>query len=58
VPTPFQGHEVEARLRPSAEAYRFDLDQALSSVVALEVTVPPTPIRPASWAPSASATAW
>jgi S1-C subfamily serine protease len=41
VPTPFEGHEVEARLRPSAEAYRFDLDQALASMVALEATVPP-----------------
>ncbi|PIB94253.1 S1C family serine protease [Caulobacter sp. FWC2] len=39
--TPFEGHEVEARLRPSAEAYRFDLDQALASMVALEATVPP-----------------
>lgn len=38
--TPFEGHEVEARLRPSAEAYRFDLDQALASMVALEATVP------------------
>ena len=38
--TPFEGYEVEARLRPSAEAYRFDLDQALSSMVALEATVP------------------
>jgi len=41
VPTPFEGHEVEARLRPSAEAYRFDLDQVLASVVALEAQVPP-----------------
>jgi S1-C subfamily serine protease len=40
VTTPFEGHEVEARLRPSAEAYRFDLDQALASMVALEATVP------------------
>lgn len=38
--TPFDGYEVEARLRPSAEAYRFDLDQALASMVALEATVP------------------
>ena len=41
MPTPFEGHEVEARLRPSAEAYRFDLDQVLASVVALEAQVPP-----------------
>jgi S1-C subfamily serine protease len=40
VPTPFEGYEVEARLRPSAEAYRFDLDQALASMVALEAQVP------------------
>lgn len=39
--TPFEGYEVEARLRPSAEAYRFDLDQALASMVALEAQVPP-----------------
>ncbi len=38
--SPFDGYEVAARMRPSAEAYRFDLDQALSSVVALEATVP------------------
>lgn len=40
MPSPFQGYEVEARLRPSAEAYRFDLDQVLASVVALEARVP------------------
>ncbi|WP_421736210.1 S1C family serine protease [Caulobacter sp.] len=39
-PPPFRGHEVEARLRPSAEAYPFDLDRALASVVALEARVP------------------
>jgi S1-C subfamily serine protease len=38
--SPFQGHEVEARLRPTAGAYAFDLDQALSAVVALEARVP------------------
>ncbi|EJL36289.1 trypsin-like serine protease with C-terminal PDZ domain [Caulobacter sp. AP07] len=38
--SPFQGHEVEARLRPSADAYAFDLNRALSSVVALEARVP------------------
>jgi len=40
VPTPFQGYEVEARLRPSAEAYPFDLDRVLAAVVALEARVP------------------
>lgn len=40
MPTPFEGYEVEARLRPSADAYRFDLDQVLASVVALEAQVP------------------
>lgn len=38
--SPFQGHEVEARLRPAAAAYAFDLDHALSAVVALEARVP------------------
>ena len=38
--SPFQGLEVEARLRPSASAYAFDLDHVLSSVVALEARVP------------------
>ncbi|PTS90687.1 MULTISPECIES: S1C family serine protease [unclassified Caulobacter] len=38
--TPFQGYEVEARLRPSAEAYGFDLDRVLAAVVALEAQVP------------------
>lgn len=38
--SPFQGHEVEARLRPSVDAYRFDLNRALSAVVALEARVP------------------
>lgn len=41
--SPFHGYEVEARLRPSAEAeaYAFDLDRALSAIVALEADVPP-----------------
>lgn len=39
-PPPFRGHEVEARLRPSAQAYPFDLDHALGAVVALEARVP------------------
>jgi S1-C subfamily serine protease len=37
---PFKGYEVAARLRPSAEAYPFDLEPALSSVVALEARIP------------------
>ena len=40
MPSPFQGHEVEARLRPT-DTYAFDLDHALSAVVALEARVPP-----------------
>ncbi len=40
MPSPFQGHEVEARLRPT-DIYAFDLDHALSGVVALEARVPP-----------------
>lgn len=38
--SPFDGYEVEARMRPEASAYGFDLDRALSSVVALEASVP------------------
>lgn len=38
--SPFDGYEVEARLRPEPQDYRFDLDRALSSVVALEARVP------------------
>lgn len=38
--SPFEGYEVAAALRPSAQACRFDLDEALSSVVALEAQVP------------------
>ena len=38
--SPFDGYEVEARLRPDADAYSFDLDRTLSAVVALEATVP------------------
>jgi S1-C subfamily serine protease len=40
VASPFDGYEVAARMRPSARAYAFDLDQALSAVVALEARVP------------------
>ena len=38
--SPFDGYEVEARMRPSAEAYTFDLDRALSAVVALQAQIP------------------
>lgn len=38
--SPFDGYEVEARMRPSSQAYGFDLDQALSAVVALEAKIP------------------
>jgi S1-C subfamily serine protease len=38
--SPFDGYEVEARMRPSARAYGFDLDRTLSAVVALEAEVP------------------
>ena len=38
--SPFQGYEVEARLRPTADGHAFDLDSALSAVVALEARVP------------------
>lgn len=38
--SPFDGYEVEARLRPEPQDYRFELDRALSSVVALEAHVP------------------
>jgi S1-C subfamily serine protease len=40
VASPFDGYEVEARMRPSAQAYRFDLDQTLSAVVALQARIP------------------
>lgn len=38
--SPFDGYEVEARMRPEAEAYSFDLDRTLSAVVALEARIP------------------
>lgn len=38
--SPFDGFEVEARLQPTAQAYPFDLDLALSAVVALEARIP------------------
>ena len=38
--SPFDGYEVEARLRPSPRGHAFDLDRTLSAVVALEAQVP------------------
>nr|MEA2796833.1 hypothetical protein [Phenylobacterium sp.] len=38
--SPFDGFEVEARLRPSPQGHAFDLDHTLSAVVALEAKVP------------------
>ena len=38
--SPFDGYEVEARMRPAAQGYSFDLDRALSAVVALEARIP------------------
>jgi S1-C subfamily serine protease len=40
VASPFDGFEVEARLRPSPQGHAFDLDHTLSAVVALEAKVP------------------
>jgi S1-C subfamily serine protease len=40
VASPFDGYEVEPRMRASARACAFDLDQALASVVALEARIP------------------
>lgn len=37
--SPFDGYEVEAGQRPEAQDWAFDLDRALSSVVALEARV-------------------
>jgi len=48
VTSPFDGYEVEARMRPSAQACSFDLDEALSAVVALEARVPPDAFTAAS----------
>lgn len=38
--SPFDGYEVEARMRPSDETCAFDLDKTLCAVVALEARVP------------------
>jgi S1-C subfamily serine protease len=40
VTSPFDGNEVDARMRPDADDYSFDLDGALSAVVALEARIP------------------
>jgi S1-C subfamily serine protease len=40
VSSPFDGYEVEARLRPAAQACAFDLDRTLSAVVALQARIP------------------
>ena len=38
--SPFDGYEVEARMRPAPQACAFDLDRTLSAVVALEAKIP------------------
>ncbi|MGH6908788.1 MAG: S1C family serine protease [Phenylobacterium sp.] len=38
--SPFDGYEVEARMRPDADECAFDLDHTLSAVVALEARIP------------------
>ena len=38
--SPFDGHEVDKAMRPSARGLAFDLDQALASVVVLHARVP------------------
>jgi S1-C subfamily serine protease len=38
--SPFDGYEVEKRMRPSADGLAFDLDLALASVVVLHAEVP------------------
>lgn len=40
VSSPFEGYEVDARLRPARAAYPYDLAAALGSVVALESRAP------------------
>jgi S1-C subfamily serine protease len=40
VSSPFKGYEVQAAHRPSSDGHAFDLDRALSSVVALESQIP------------------
>ena len=39
--SPFDGYEVEKRMRPSADGLAFDLDLILASVVVLQAEVPP-----------------
>ena len=38
--SPFDGYEVEKKMRPSADGLAFDLDLALASVVVLHAEVP------------------
>ncbi|QUD87688.1 S1C family serine protease [Phenylobacterium montanum] len=38
--SPFEGYEVDARLRPAPQDFAFELDHVLSSVVALEAKIP------------------
>jgi S1-C subfamily serine protease len=40
VASPFDGYEVAASMRPTAQAYAFDLETAISAVVALESRIP------------------
>jgi S1-C subfamily serine protease len=40
VASPFKGYEVQAKLRPNEKDLGFDLDEALSAVVALAASVP------------------
>jgi S1-C subfamily serine protease len=40
VRSPFEGYEVDAEQRPRRDDCRFDLDRALSSIVALEARIP------------------
>lgn len=37
---PFDGYEVEPRLRPSAQGHAYDLERALAAVVAVEARIP------------------
>jgi hypothetical protein len=39
--SPFEEYEVEAGLRPVRQGHKYDLDQTLSSIVALMASVPP-----------------
>ena len=54
----FDGLEVAAADRPKTSTCLFDLDQALSSVVAVHARVPADAYTARRWALSAWATAW